>query len=70
MATVPGTRKNDSTHEPIRRPEGGARQPSEWKGVLCLLLFVLGLFALVAWLISISPESAGSSNFQYWPILP
>ena len=66
MATVPGTHKDQSSHEPDKGPEGKAHQPAEWKGVLWLVLVLLSLFALVAWLVGIAPETAGSNDLQYW----
>ena len=66
MATVPGTRKDQSAHESREKPKAEAHLPGERKVALCLLLVLLGLFALVAWLVTVAPESAGNSDFQYW----
>ncbi|NQT14830.1 MAG: hypothetical protein HQ582_18900 [Planctomycetes bacterium] len=66
MATVPGTHKDRSSHELDKRPEGESHQPNQWIGVVWLVLVLLGLFAFVAWLASMAPESTGSSDLQYW----
>jgi hypothetical protein len=66
MANVRSTQKDQSTHEPDKRPEGEPHQLSEWLAILCLLLLIVGVFSLVAWLASMAPESAVDSDLQNW----
>jgi len=66
VANVQGTHKDQSAHEPDKRPEGEAHQLSEGLAILCLLLVIVGVFAFVAWQVSMAPESAGNSDLQNW----
>jgi len=54
------------THKDEKRPEGETHRSNELIGVGLFVLTLLGLFVLVAWLLSMAPESAGNSDLQYW----
>ena len=65
MATVPETLKDQSTRKPDKRPACETHRSYELAGGLLLVLVIFGIFALVAWLFNMLPESTESCNFLY-----
>ena len=68
MAASPQMSDEVRSRQYQKKPEGENHRSDTVRGVLFLVLFMLGLSMLVAWLLRMAPESAGSSDFLYWII--
>ena len=68
MATTPETNDDQTSREHDTGSEGGTDRRRKWIVDLAILSAILVLFALIACAAIIAPDSAGSSDIQYWMV--
>jgi len=66
MASTQETHENADSPNSEERPAGETQKSDQWKEAFWLALALLGLLALMVWLISVSPEAVGNNDFKYW----
>ena len=66
MAAVPTESEDRITQVSEKERKDTDHDRKAWLDLLKIVLFLVGVFALVALLASLAPESADTIDFPYW----